>query len=121
MRKILNYLLTVLVLFVGWKISPTTIVFASTGSIFITALVMWLISLAFILLIVPLIIGAALGDGLGGLIILITIGIALLAVPIELCIADALLTGFAIHGFWTYVLTTLALFIFTIEKSSSDN
>jgi len=59
--------------------------------------------------------------GIGCLTTPFLVAASLVLTPIKLWLLDKYLAGFEIHGFWTYVILTIALSIFTVNvKKKSE-
>jgi uncharacterized membrane protein YvlD (DUF360 family) len=113
MRKIINFLLTMFVLWVGSQYFYPYIRIDSTKTLIIATVLMFAMSIAFgyIMLLsaflTPILIGC--------LPLLITVILVPFLKIIELWILNKYLVGFHIYGFGTYVLLGVIMFIFSIE------
>ena len=118
MRRIMNFLLT---MFVLWFSSEnfTSVYINSTKTLILATVLMFAISIIFgyivmlSVLLTPILIGC--------LPLIISIIIAPFMTIIELLLLDKYLVGFHIQGFWTYVLISVVLSIFSVRVSASKN
>jgi len=117
MRNILNAILTFLVFWVGNEYFKEYIFISDTKTMIIATLLMIAIGYLFSLLMVTSVLAIPLGIGCLTTIILFFVAIVL--APIKLWLLDKYLIGFDINGFWTYVVLTAVLSIFTIKFKSS--
>ncbi|NEW04660.1 phage holin family protein [Paenibacillus sp. SYP-B3998] len=58
--------------------------------------------------------------GIGCLTTPLLILASLILTPIKLWLLDRYLSGFEIHGFWTYVIMSIVLSIFTAKAKSNN-
>jgi hypothetical protein len=113
MRKIINFLLTMLILWVGSQYFNPYVHIDLTKTLIIATVLMFAMSIAFgyimvfSALLTPILIGC--------LPLLISFIMAPFLKIIELCLLNKYLVGFHIYGFWTYVLLGVIMFIFSIE------
>ncbi|WP_179280982.1 phage holin family protein [Paenibacillus sp. XY044] len=113
MRNILNFLVTFLVFWVGNQYFNQYISITDTKTLVIASLLMFIISLLFSLAMVLSVMLITVGIGCLTTPALIIASIVL--TPIKLWLLDKYLNGFEIHGFWTYVILTIVLSIFTAK------
>jgi len=117
MRNILNAMLTFIVFWVGNEYFKEYVSISDTKTMIITTLLMIAIGYLFSLLMMASVLTIPLGIGCLTTIILFFVAIVL--TPIKLLLLDKYLMGFDINGFWTYVVLTAILSIFTIKFKSS--
>jgi len=117
MRNILNSILTFLVFWIGNEYFKEYLFISDTKTIIIATLLMIGIGYLFSLLMVASVLTIPIGIGCLTTIILFFVAIVL--TPVKLCLLDNYLSGFYINGFWTYVVLTGILSIFTIKVKSS--
>jgi len=117
MRNILNLLLTGVVFWVGNEYFNEYISILDTKTLIIATLLMFGIGYLFSWLMLISMTSIVVGIGC------ITTPILFLAIfiltPIKLLLLDKYLVGFNINGFWTYILLTIALSIFSISVKTN--
>jgi hypothetical protein len=119
MRKIINLLLTVLVLWVGTTYFHQYIQIDSNQTIIIASLLMVAFDIVYgwfmmaSVLTSPILIGC------------LPLILGVIAIPfldlIKLQLLSNYLNGFVIHGFWTYVLLVIVLSMFKVKISVNKN
>lgn len=119
MRNIFNALLTFLIFWVGNEYFKEYILISDIKTMIIATLLMVAIGYLFGLLMMASVLTIPIGIGCLTTIILFFVAIVL--TPIKLWLLDSYLAGFSINGFWTYVILTAVLSMFTIKIKSSDN
>ncbi|RXZ78604.1 hypothetical protein EBB07_26195 [Paenibacillaceae bacterium] len=113
MKNILNFAVTLLVFWAGNEYFPQHVSILDTKTLLIASALMFIISylyglaMVFSLLLIPVGIGCLTTPALMLASIILT--------PIKLWLLDLYLPGFEIHGFWTYVVLTIVLSIFTVK------
>ena len=118
MRNILNLLLTFGVLWLGNSFFNDSVQISDTKTMVIASLIMFGISMAYGILLLFSASLIPIGVGCFTTVILFVVGIGL--TPIKLLLLNKYLEGFTISGFWTYVLITVCLSIFTINFKSNE-
>lgn len=120
MRKIINLVITFVVLWVAQHYFADHVQIADNKTLIIATLAIFLMNVAF-------------GWMMGISIMLMFVGIGFLTTPllfltafvlkpIELAIINAMLPGFHISGFWTFILLGFALNLFSIKApKTADN
>ena len=117
MKTILNFFLILLVFYIGNKCFPEYIYIEDTKTLIIATLFMFVLSWLYGLLLLTSVLSIIAFVGCLTTPILILFGIFL--TPIKLLLLTNFLPGFTIHGFWTYVLLTVCLSIFSFSTSKS--
>ena len=116
MRVILNLLLTFTVFWIGTTYFNENIYIEDTKTLIVATLIMFGISILFTwlfalsILLIPV--------GIGCITSIILFIFAFVLTPIKLLLLDRYLPGFEINGFWTFVILTIILSIFTIKKTT---
>ncbi|MET3847807.1 phage holin family protein [Paenibacillus sp. OAE614] len=113
MRNILNFLVTLLVFWIGNEYFNPYLSITDTKTLLIASLLMFIISLLFSLAMVMSVMLITVGIGCLTTPALMLASIVL--TPIKLWLLDKYLYGFEIHGWWTYVILTLVLSLFTVK------
>ncbi len=113
MRNILNFLVTFLVFWIGNEYFYPYLSITDTKTLLIASLLMFIISLLFSLAMVMSVMMITVGIGCLTTPALMLASIVL--TPIKLWLLDKYLYGFEIHGWWTYVILTLVLSLFTVK------
>ncbi len=109
----LIFLVTLLVFWAGNEYFSQYVSVADTKTLLIASVLMFIISflyglaLVFSVILIPL--------GIGCLTLPALMLAALVLTPLKLWLLNQYLPGFEIHGFWTYVILTIVLSIFTVE------
>lgn len=117
LRNLINLVVTFAVFWVGSQYFSEYLSISDTKTLIIATVFMFVIGyifrLSFLLsvLTIPL--------GIGCLTTIILFFAAIVLTPIKLWLLDKYLTGFAIHGFWTYVVITVVLGIFSIKAKTT--
>ena len=122
MRKLFNLfnlLLTGLVFWVGNEYFNEYISIINTKTLIISALLMFGISYLFRYLMLASVLTIPIGIGCLTTIILFFVAIVL--TPIKLWLLDKYLSGFYINGFWTYVVLSGILSIFSFSVKTENN
>ncbi|MEF3308658.1 phage holin family protein [Paenibacillus sp. GYB004] len=119
MRNILNLLVTLIVFWVGNQYFNEYLSIADTKTLVIASVLMFVISFLFSLAMALSVMLIVVGVGCLTTPALILASIVL--TPIKLWLLDKYLGGFEIHGFWTYVLLTIVLSIFTVKVKSKQD
>jgi len=119
MRNILNLILTFSVFWIGNEYFKEYLSISDTKTIIIATLLMVAMGYLFSLLMVASVLTIPIGIGCLTTIILFFVAIVL--TPVKLWLLDSYLLGFYINGFWTYVVLTVILSIFTIKAKSNNN
>lgn len=123
MKKIINFLLNIFVLWGASKLLTNTVQFSSNTAIVLSALTMFIMGWLLMAALLPLLLGSGLllsvnngkAQGAGCLTFILIFTIALISTPIRLWLTGLIVPGFTIHGFWTYVLISVALCIFNLS------
>jgi uncharacterized membrane protein YvlD (DUF360 family) len=115
LKNLLNLLVTLLVFWLGNQYFNSYISIADTKTLIIAAVLMFVISLIYGFLLGVSMISIVIG--IGCLTTPLLIAASLVLTPIKLWLLDKFLPGFEIHGFWTYVILTILLSIFTVKAS----
>ncbi|MFE5321614.1 hypothetical protein ACFQ88_23190 [Paenibacillus sp. NPDC056579] len=119
MRNLLNLLVTLLVFWIGNQYFNQYISISDTKTLILATVLMFVISLIYGLLLTISFVSIVVG--IGCLTTPLLIAASLVLTPIKLLLLDKYLSGFDIHGFWTYVILTIVLSIFTVKvKSKSE-
>lgn len=120
MKKVINFLLALLVFYIGGKYFPQNIVIPGTQELIITTLLYcvsgWILVGVCLLLLIP----AFFGDAGRGLSVLLIITLVIMSVPFELYIIQRLYTGFRIYGGWAYFLLSVALSIIRLTTETEN-
>lgn len=119
MKNFINLLVTIAVFWVGNEYFHEHLSIADTRTLIFAAVLMFVISYlySFALIVSGLLI--PLGIGCFTTIALILASIVL--TPIKLWLLDRYLPGFEIQGFWTYVILTIVLSVFTVKANTYKN
>ncbi|CAG7614159.1 hypothetical protein PAECIP111802_00049 [Paenibacillus allorhizosphaerae] len=113
MRNILNLLITFFVFWVGNQYFHEYISITDTKTIILATVLMFVISFLYSFLLTVSFISIVVGVGCLTTPLLIAGSVVL--TPMKLWLLDKYLTGFEIHGFWTYVILTVILSIVTVK------
>ncbi|NEN81843.1 MULTISPECIES: phage holin family protein [Paenibacillus] len=113
MRNLLNLLVTFLVFWCGNHYFNQYISISDTKTLIIATVLMFVISFIYGFLLTISFISIVVG--IGCLTTPLLIVASLVLTPIKLWLLDRYLTGFEIHGFWTYVILTIVLSVFTVK------
>jgi len=119
MKNLFNLLLTGLVFWVGNEYFNEYISIVNTKTLIISALLMFGISYLFRYLMLASVLTIPIGIGCLTTIILFFVAIVL--TPIKLWLLDKYLSGFYINGFWTYVVLSGILSIFSFSVKTENN
>jgi len=121
MRNLFNLILTGIVFWVGNEYFKEYISIVDDKTIIISALLMFGISYLFRYLILASILTIPIGIGCLTTIVLFFVAIVL--TPIKLWLLDKYLPGFCINGFWTYVVLSglLSVFSFSVKTENKNN
>ncbi|GIP36425.1 phage holin family protein [Paenibacillus sp. J2TS4] len=114
MRHLVNLLVTLAVFWVGNEYFHEYISIADTKTLIFAAILMFIIGYLFTLLMIFSV--ASIAVGVGCLTTPVLLLASLVLTPIKLWLLDHYLAGFNIHGFWTYVILTIVLAIFSVDK-----
>lgn len=113
MRRIINFFLTLLVLWAGSHFFSSNISINSTQTLILATILMFGMTIIYGII---MLVSAALTPVLVGCLPLI---ISVILSPflnlIELILLNKYLPGFHIYGTWTYILLTIIMMIFSIE------
>lgn len=118
MRRILNFFIMGLILWVATKFFPTHVQIKNFGVLALAVILFWLIEVAitvFCLLIMAF--GAAF-ERVSWIILSVIIAIA--CEFITICILDAKLDGFTVIGFWPKAIIALTYSLLYIKAPSKD-
>lgn len=119
MRRIINFLLTLCILWLGSHYFSSNISIDSTQTLIIASIAIFGMNILFGLivgasaLLTPILIGC--------LPLLMSFIIAPFLTIIELFVLNNYLIGFHIYGIWTYILLCIIMFIFSIEIKTKSN
>ncbi|KRF09919.1 phage holin family protein [Paenibacillus sp. Soil787] len=116
MRNILNLLVTFLVFWCGSYYFNPYISISDTKTLILATVLMFVISFIYGFLLTVSMISMVVG--IGCLTTPLLVVASLVLTPIKLWLLDKYLTGFEIHGFWTYVILSIILSIFTVKVKS---
>ena len=121
MKNLFNLLLTGLVFWVGNEYFNEYISIVNTKTLIISALLMFGISYLFRYLMLASVLTIPIGIGCLTTIILFFVAIVL--TPIKLWLLDKYLSGFYINGFWTYVVLSgiLSIFSFSVKTENKKD
>ena len=117
MRNILNFVATFIVFWMGSHYFSTYLSIADNRTLVLASVLMFVISFLYSLVMAMSVLSIAVG--IGCLTTPFLILASLVLTPIKLWLLDKFLPGFEIHGFWTYVVLTIILSIFTAKAKSS--
>lgn len=113
---ILNFILTIVVFYVGSHYFPESVYIADDKTLILTAVLRFALALLLVwtfaisLMLIPIGIGCVTS---------IPLFIAMIfSTPLILWVIDHYVDGFAIHGFWTYVLLTGIFMIFGFKANT---
>ncbi|SEB92131.1 phage holin family protein [Paenibacillus sp. GP183] len=119
MRNILNILVTFFVFWFGSQYFNQYISISDTKTLILATVLMFVISFIYGFLLTVSMISIVIG--IGCLTTPLLVVASLVLTPIKLWLLNKYLTGFEIHGFWTFVILTIVLSIFTVKvKSKKD-
>ena len=114
MRRILNFFITGLILFVANQLFPNVVQIDSLGTLILAAVLFWLIGIAVVIVCaVIMIVGLFFDNPLW--VIVGFVAIFFIHV-IALSILSATLSGFAVIGFWPKVLLSLAYSMLALDN-----
>ena len=119
MRRILNFLITVLILFLASHFFPAHVRADSFGWLLLAAVLIWIVSTGIALLFVLLMAAGAALESVTW-VILPLIGIFFSEI-IAILLLSKWLGGFWVSGFWTAALLSLCITIFSIGKKSDES
>ncbi len=119
MRNVLNLILTGVVFWIGNEYFNEYISISNNKTLIIATLLMVAIGYLFGLLMTASFLTIPLGIGCITTVVLFLVAIVL--TPIKLWLLNKYLVGFDINGFWTYVVLTAILSIFSIKTKSNEN
>jgi len=119
LRNLLNLFVTFLVFWFGNQYFNPYISISDTKTLILATVLMFVISLIYSILLTISFFSIVVG--IGCLTTPLLIAASLVLTPIKLWLLDRYLTGFEIHGFWTYVILTVVLSIFTVKVKKSDS
>ncbi|WP_171687637.1 phage holin family protein [Paenibacillus planticolens] len=119
MRNILNLLVTFLVFWCGSQYFNPYISISDTKTLIFATVLMFVISFIYGLLLTISMLSIVIG--IGCLTTPLLVAASLVLTPIKLWLLDKYLPGFEIHGFWTYVILTILLSIFTVKVTSKKH
>lgn len=114
MRNIINVIITFALFWLGSTYFPESAHIVDTKTLILATILMFVIGYIFSwlffvsCLLIPL--------GIGCLTTIVLFLAAIIITPIKLWILTHYLPGFEVHGFWTYVVFTVALSLFTIKR-----
>ena len=114
MRRILNFLITVLILFLAGKFFPANVHTDSFGWLMLAAALIWVVSTVVALIFIAIMVAGAYYES-AIWIILPIIGIFFSEI-IAILLLSKWLDGFYVSGFWTALLLSLLISIFSISK-----
>ncbi|WP_168928895.1 phage holin family protein [Paenibacillus dokdonensis] len=117
MRNLLNLLVTFLVFWCGSQNFNQYISISDTQTLILATVLMFVISFIYVFLLTVSMISIVIG--IGCLTTPLLVAASLVLTPIKLWLLDKYLTGFEIHGFWTYVILAIILSIFTVKVKSN--
>lgn len=117
MKNIINALLTGLIFWLGNEYFGEYISIENTKILILATLFMFIINYLYCLLMMVSAITVPIGIGCLGMILLIFLAFVL--TPIKLLLLDTYLNGFTINGFWTYVVMTAILSMFSINSKTN--
>ncbi|WP_411830229.1 phage holin family protein [Paenibacillus alba] len=116
MRNLLNLLVTLIVFWIGSEYFSQYISIADTKTLILASILMFVISFLYSLMLAASMLSIVVGIGCLTTPLLILASIIL--TPIKLWLLDRYLSGFEVHGFWTYVVLSVVLSIFTTKVKS---
>ncbi|TXK83460.1 phage holin family protein [Paenibacillus sp. N3.4] len=117
MKNILNFLVTVLVFWIGNEYFSSYISISDTKTLILASILMFLISFIYSLIMAASVLSILVG--IGCLTTPLLILASLILTPIKLWLLNTYLPGFHIHGLWTYVIMSVVLSIFTVKARSN--
>lgn len=119
MRRILNFFITGLILFVANQLFPDVIQIDSLGTLILAAILFWLIGIAVVIVCAAIMFVGLFFDNplwvIVGFVAIFFIHV------IALSILSATLGGFAVIGFWPKVLLSLAYSMLALGSPSTNN
>ncbi len=118
MRRILNFLITVLILFLASHFFPAHVHADSFGWLLLAAVLIWIVGTAIALLLVLIMAAGAALESVTWVIIPL-IGIFFSEI-IAILLLSKWLSGFWVSGFWTAALLSLCITMFSISKKKED-
>ncbi|MFC5450113.1 phage holin family protein [Paenibacillus aestuarii] len=118
MRNILNFIVTIIVFWIGSHYFSPYLSISDTQTLVLASIFMFVISLIYSFVLAMSVLSIVIG--IGCLTTPFLILASLVLTPIKLWLLDKFLPGFEIHGFWTYVVLTIALSIFTVKTKGSS-
>ncbi|WP_379117670.1 phage holin family protein [Paenibacillus hodogayensis] len=116
LRNLLHLLVTLLVFWLGNEYFHEYIAISDTKTLILATILMFVISFLYGLLLTVSFVSIVVG--IGCLTTPLLILASLVLTPIKLWLLDRYLPGFEIHGFWTYVILSVVLSIFTVKVKS---
>lgn len=117
MKLFINFLLTFIIFGVGNEYFNEYINIDSMQTLIIASLLMFALNYLFSLLMMISLASILVGIGCFTTIILYFISWVL--TPVKLWLLNTYLSGFEIHGFWTYVILTVTLSIFSYTQKTN--
>jgi len=115
MRNVLNLLVTFAVFWLGNAYFHQHVSIADTRTLVLATVLMFVISFLYSFLLTLSFLSIIVGIGCLTTPLLMAASVVL--TPIKLWLLDRLLPGFELHGFWTYVILTVVLSLFTVKAS----
>lgn len=116
MRNLIDLLVTLAVFWVGSEYFSEYVAISDLQTLIIASLFMFVIGYLFNFLLIVSFAAIPLGVGCVTTPLLLLASVVL--TPIKLWLLDTYLTGFEINGFWTYVILTIVLSLFSVGKQS---
>jgi uncharacterized membrane protein YvlD (DUF360 family) len=116
MKKIINALVTFGALWLGNEYFNEYIAIDNIKTMIIAVALMFAIDYIYGLLMIASFVTIPIGVGCLTMIVLVLV--AFILTPLKLYLLDTYLIGFDLNGFWTYLILTGVLSIFTINISS---
>lgn len=118
-RNIINALITLGVFWISKTYFSEYLTITDTKTLILATAFMFVIGYIFSFAMLISVLTIPLGIGCITTIVLFLV--ALVLTPIKLWLLDSYLAGFDIHGFWSYVILTVVLSIFSIKAKSKKS
>lgn len=119
MRRILNFFVTMLILFLASRWFPAHVQIDGFGALALTTLLLWLVGTLVALAFTGVMVIGAVFDSMAWIAVSV-IGL-LCSNVIAILILSALMTTFTVSGFWAALLLSLCMSLFTFSEPSRND
>ncbi|MNB72136.1 Membrane protein of unknown function [compost metagenome] len=112
-RNLINFLITGLIFWVGMTYFPEYVHIQDIKTLFLATIFMFVIG--YVVQWLTMISFGLIAVGIGCITSIIMMGINIFIIPFKLWILTKYLPGFEVHGFWTYLVITVILMMFSVK------